>query len=199
MQFRQIIIIAAILSSTVITCWAEQQIMETQIGPFTLADTLTESKFISEFGQGYVQINKVDKEILEKQHIYYASDSKVWVKIGFSHVLDAKLERDVETILVTKVKLCDKKFKPKRSFGPLVTSKGIKIGDPENKVIKTYGKPSVYIHIEKDKLFSALAEDIKFSQGRILRYLPHQPDDLLFSEFYFDKEGLNSILISVSE
>lgn len=180
-------------------CWATQAI-ETEIGPFNLSlRSLTEAKVISQFGQGCVRVKKDGNEILTKEHIYYVPNEGIWVAIRFSHVLDDKLERNMEEILVTKRKLCDNAFKPIKSFGPLVTSRGIRIGDSIDKVIKTYGTPSVNIEIGKDKIFSALGEDLKFKKGRVLRYLTNRPDELIFAEFYFDEKGLHSLLISEAE
>lgn len=186
----------------VILCCANETvvIVENRIGPFDFAGKLMmESQLISDFGQGYVQTLQVGDEILGKKHIYYVSDEKLWVEISLSHVLDKNLERMVESILVTKKELCDKKFKPKKSFGPLITSKGITIGDPIDKVLNVYGNPSISLDISKDKLFSVLVENLKLKSGKVLRYLTTRPDELLFAEFYFDAEGLHSILISASE
>ena len=138
-------------------------------------------------------------EILEKKHVYYVPSERIWVEIGFSHVLDENLERYVEEVLITKQKLCDETYRPTKPFGPLVTSKGVRIGDSIDKVIKTYGAPSVSIEVGRDKISLALDEDLKLKKGRVLRYLSNRPDDLLFAEFYFDERGLHSLLISTSE
>lgn len=199
MYYKQMRIVFALILFTVVSCWANQKI-ETRIGPFNLAGLpVTELNFVSLFGQGHVQIDKVENKVLGQRRIYYASDEKVWVEIRFSHVLGENLERVVETILITRKKLCDEKFKPKKPFGPLITSREIKIGDSIDKVIGTYGKPSISIDVGKDKIFSVLVEDLKFQQGRVLRYLTNQPNELLFAEFYFSETGLHSILISESE
>jgi hypothetical protein len=158
-----------------------------------------EPQLLSDFGQGHIFIYQVGGEIFGKKHIYYVSVENLWVEISLSHVLDSNLERMVESILVTKKELCDKEFRPKKSFGRLVTSKGITIGDPIDKVLKTYGNPAISIDISKDKLFSALGEDLELTSGKVLRYLPNSPDELLCAEFYFDGEGLHSMLISASE
>jgi hypothetical protein len=142
-----------------------------------------------------VHIYRVGNRILDKKHIYYLSDDNLWVEISISHVLP----REVESVLVTKKKLCEERFKPKKSFGPLNTSKGIKTGDSIAKVLNAYGKPTVNIDIAKNKLFSVLIEDLKSEKGKVLRYLPNRSDELLFAEFYFDAEGLHSVLISASE
>jgi hypothetical protein len=195
-------LIIVLVFCTVTLCYANETIVrvDTQIGPFDLAGKLmVESQLISDFGQGYVQILQVGDEILGKKHIYYVADKKLWVEISLSHVLDKNLERMVESILVTKKELCDKKFNPKKSFGPLITSKGIKIDDPIDKVLNVYGKPTITIDIAKDKLFSALVENLKLKNGKVLRYLTSRTDELFFAEFYFNEERLHSLLISASE
>jgi hypothetical protein len=105
----------------------------------------------------------------------------------------------VEEILVTKYKLCDEKFQPSKPFGSLITSRGIQIGDSEEKIIQTYGAPSISIEIGKDKIFSVLAADLKLKEGRILRYLTNRQGELIFAEFYFNEKELHSLLISGSE
>jgi hypothetical protein len=198
-MIRQIIICLTVILFAVGKCSATQEI-ETQIGPFDLASPpVSESKIISQFGQGYVEVNKSANETLEKKQIYYAPDQKVWVEIRFSHVLNAKLEHIVEEILVTKYKLCDEKFQPSKPFGSLITSRGIQIGDSEEKIIQTYGAPSISIEIGKDKIFSVLAADLKLKEGRILRYLTNRQGELIFAEFYFNEKELHSLLISGSE
>ncbi len=184
---------------TVGLCWAGEKI-ETRIGPLNIEDSsMTETRLISQFGEGYVRLDKYGNKVLDKKHIYYVSDEKVWIEISFSHVLDENLQRYIDAILVTKTKLCDKKFRSKEPFGPLATSKGIKIGDSIDKVISAYGKPAISIDIIKDRLFSSLVEDLKLQKGHILRYDTNQPDELYFVEFYFNGKGLHSLLISESE
>lgn len=198
-MIKQIIICLTVILFAVGKCSATQEI-ETQIGPFNLASPpVSESNIIAQFGQGYVEVNKSGKKILEKKHIYYAPTEKVWVEIRFSHVLDAKLERFVEEILVTRHKLCDEKFQPAKPFGSLTTARGIQIGDSVEKIIQTYGAPSISIEIGKDKIFSVLAADLILKEGRILRYLTNRQDELIFVEFYFNEKGLHSLLISGSE
>lgn len=199
MNFRQLNIVAVILLCSTILCWAGEKV-ENQIGPFDLANSpMMESQLISSFGQGYVQTDKVDSKIFVKKHIYYIENEKVWLEVRLSHVLSERLERVIEAVLVTKKKLCDEKFKPEKSFGPLITGKGIKIGDSLEKTIRTYGAPSVSIDISKDTSFSVLREDLRLQTGRVLRYLTAHPNELLFSEFYFSAKGLHSILISGAE
>ena len=198
MNLMGYVIIFVLFIDSVTFCWADN-IVETKIGVFDLERLTTESQFISQYGEGKVQIEKVDNEIFGKRHIYYASNSKLWVEARFSHVLGEDLESDLEAILVTKRKLCDEKFTPKKLFNPLITSKGVKIGDSISRVISIYGRPSIYTDFKKDKNFSVLQGDLKVKEGQILRYLSGKPNELLFSEFYFDREGLHSFIISTSE
>lgn len=195
----KLVIFLNIILPAVSFCWAAQKI-ETIIGPLDLgSSSISESNIISQYGQGFVQEKKYGNKVLEKKRVYYIPSDRIWIEIRFSHVLDENLERYVEEILITKQKLCDETYKPTTPFGPLVTSKGVRIGDSINKVIKIYGAPSVSIEIGKDKTFSALDEDLKFKKGRVLRYLPDDPDKLIFSEFYFSGGKLHSMLISISE
>ncbi len=159
MCFRQTgLIFTIIIICSVVSSWANGKI-ETRIGPFNLSSSpVTESKFISQFGEGYVQIDKVGDKLLGKKHIYYSRDEKVWVEIFFSHVRDEKLERIFEAVLITKKRLCDERFEPKNTFGSLATSKGIRIGDSLTKVLRLYGKPTIDIELGKDKIFSALVK-----------------------------------------
>jgi hypothetical protein len=194
-MFKKFIQSAIFVFFMVTLCFANNTI-ENQIGPFNFAgEPMTVSQLISDFGQGYVHIYRVGDRILDEEHIYYVSDQKLWVEISISHVLP----REVDSIIVTKKKLCEERFKPKKSFGPLNTSKGIKIGDSIDKVLNAYGNPTISIDIAKDKPFSSLVEELKLKSGKVLRYLPNQPDELLFAEFYFNAEGLHSLLISASE
>ena len=191
MYIKQVVLAIAIIFGTVVSCLADQKI-ENRVGPFDLTDApITESKLISQFGQGHIQADKVHGKVLGQQHTYYISNVKVWVDMRFSHVLDENLERVLEEILISRKKLCDERFEPEKPFGLLITSKGIKIGDSIDKVISIYGKPSISIEIRKNKLFSVLGEELKLQKGRVLRYLSQQPDELLFAEFYFDEDGLH--------
>ena len=185
MLFVQIGITLIMIFSNINFCLASQRIIESQIGPFNLANTpMRESQLISEYGIGDVKTEKIDDKILGKRYIYYVTGQQIWIEIHLSHVLDENLERVVEAILVTKKKLCDEKFKPKKPFGLLITSMGIKIGDSIKKVINTYGEPSEkYVNVV----------------GQALKYMSDDPRNLLFTEFSFDEVGLHSMLISISE
>lgn len=181
------------------TC-CDTRVIETQIGPFNLGSMpITESTIVSQYGQGCVKVSESGTEAIAGKHVYYVKDEKVWVEILFSHVMDNNLEHVVEAILVTKQKLCEEKHQTKRPFVPLVTSKEVKIGDPIDKIIKVYGKPSISIDLSKDKLFSVLVEDLKLKEGQVIRYLTDHPNELFFAEFYFKENRLHSILISASE
>lgn len=198
----KIIIITVLLNLLAVNiCWPNQQI-ETQIGPFILSDTsVPESSIVSQFGEGYVDLMKVGNKVLGKKRIYYVPNQRVWIEISFSHVLSSDHERIVESVLVTKKKLCDKKYVSKKSFEPLVTSRGIGLNDSIDKVINAYGNPSVSIEIEAGKVaaFSAIGDELKYHSGRILRYFSDKENILNFAEFYFSGKELHSILISASE
>jgi len=199
MKLKHISIIAALLFCATVFCQAGEAV-ESQIGPFNLTGSpLNESTVVASYGRGYVQEDKAGGKVLGKKHVYYVADQNVWVEIRLSHVLEKNLERSVEAVVVTKRKLCDKKFTPKKSFGSLITGKGIKIGDALDKIIRAYGTPSVSIVLGEEKSFAVLREEFRLQKGRVLRYLPSQSNDLLFSEFYFADEALHSILISISE
>jgi hypothetical protein len=191
-------IIFVLFSYAVAVCWANSKV-ETKIGAFDLDKLTTESQFVSQYGEGNVQMEKVDDKVLGKRHIYYVSNSKLWVEARFSHVLGEDLQRVLEAVLVTKQKICDERFRPKNLLTSLITSKGVKIGDSIDKVVSIYGKASIHIDIKKDKTFSVLREDLKLKEGQILRYFGNKPNELFFSEFYFGKEGLHSFMISKSE
>jgi hypothetical protein len=177
--------------------------IEAQIGPFSLSGPpLPESKLVSEFGEGYVRVQKIGNKIVSKKHVFWVPEQGVWVQIGLSHVLDEKMGRVVEAVLVTKTKLCNenKRYIPRKKLTLLATSKGIKTNDSIDKVIETYGKPSVSKVIGKDKVFTVLDEELKLKQGEIFRYLQKHPSkELNFAEFYFYKKKLHSFLISESE
>jgi hypothetical protein len=175
-------------------------IVESKIGVFNFDSVqIRESLLVSQYGQGYVHQTKIGSETLEKSRTYFVADENVWIETHLSHVLDENLECNVEAILITKKKLCDKRFQPIKSFGPLVTSKGVRIGDSLSKIIEVYGNPSVSIEIGKDKSFSVLVKNLKLKKGRVIRYLSGRSDELLFTEFYFDKNKLHSLLVSGSE
>lgn len=188
-----------LLSLLTTVCWGGGSV-EHQIGPFNLADTpMTESKLISQFGEGCIEYDKAGDKMLGKKHIYYVADKKMWLEIRLSDVLTEKMERTIEAVLITKQRLCDERFRPTRTFGALTTGRGITIGDSMDKVLNTYGRPSVLANIGKDKFYSNLQEVLKLKEGRVLRYLGDQTDALLFAEFYFHSQKLHSLLISASE
>ena len=144
--------------------------VETQIGSFNLrTDKITEKKFINEYGKGFVV---VDQNSVPK-HIFYDDIQKLWISINFSHVLDEKKNSYVESILITSDSLCCKKFEPIKSFDPMLTSKGIKIGDTLLKIIAAYGEPSINIDIANESFFSFLRIIFpfpflfKYASGRI--------------------------------
>jgi hypothetical protein len=203
-RFIRLLLIAVVI---IIFCEIDQSfgnsIIETQIGPFNLAGPpLTESKLVSQFGEGYVQLEKIGDKIVRKKRIFWVPEQEVWVQIDLSHVLDEKMESAVEAVLVTKKKLCDQdmKYIPQKTLGLLATSKGIKIKDPIEKVIGKYGKPSISMTVGKDKIFTVLGEELKLKEGLVLRYLQKQPSsELNFAEFYFKQKKLHSLLISESE
>lgn len=188
-----------IISVVFISCSIAETI-EPQIGPINFdKKPLTESQWTSFYGPGYVDKKKIGNKIIELSHIYFIENENLWVKIQFSHVKNKSFESMVESVLVTRKKICDEKFKPKKQFNHLKTSRGIKIGDSLEKVIKVYGKPTVDIVNVGNKTFSVLKENLPITKGRVLRYLPKKHSELNFVEFYFDDVGLNSILISESE
>jgi len=178
-------------------------IIETQVGSFDLAgQPLTESNLVSRLGEGYVRLEKSGDKIISKKHIFWVPEQRVWVQIGLSHVLDEKMEHTLDTVLVTRKKLCDKdeKYMPKKTLELLATSKGIKINDSIDKVIEKYGKPSISKTIGRDKIFTALEEELKLREGVVLRYLQKELSNKLnFAEFYFKQKKLHSFLISKSE
>ena len=192
-------LLCLILSSET-KCFAGGSVEE-QIGPFNPYQIMTESKLISEFGEGYVHIEKdMDNTIImDKKHIYYIPKQNLWLQLGMSHVLDENLERSIESILLTRQNLCDKKFIAKKPFGVLSTAHGIRIGDSIKKVTNTYGKPFELINLRDKEGSSILAEELKIKKGKVLRYSNNKEDELLFAEFYFDAKGLHSILISAEE
>jgi len=177
--------------------------IEIQIGPFKLSDpAFTDSKLVSDLGEGCVQVGMIGNKIISKKHIFWVPEQNVWLQISFSHVLNEKMERNVEAILVTKNKLCEKEkiFTIRKKIALLATSKGIKINDSIDKVIQKYGKPSISKAIGKDKVFTVLDEELELKGGTVLRYLQEHPSkDMNFVEFYFSQERLHSFLISESE
>jgi hypothetical protein len=182
-------------------CTFGRQEIETQVGPFNLAGPpLTETKLISEFGEGFVKSETIGEKIISKKHIYWVPGQEVWVQASLSHVLSERMERIVEAVLVTRKKLCEQKYVPKAPLGLLATSKGIKINDSMDKVIKEYGRPNISKVIGKDKIFTVLDEELALKEGIVIRYLQKQPArELNFAEFYFSQDKLHSFLISESE
>jgi hypothetical protein len=197
-----LILITIVIFCTIRLSFSNPKI-EAQLGPFNLSGPpLTESRLVSEFGEGYVRVQEIGNKIISKKHVFWVPEQTVWVQISLSHVLDAKMERIVEAVLVTKKKLCeeDKKYMARKKLASLATSKGVKVGDSIDKVIEKYGKPSISKVIGKDKGFTVLDEELKLKQGEVLRYLQEHPSkELNFAEFYFDKRKLHSFLISESE
>jgi hypothetical protein len=199
MKYRQFAVIFIIFICAPRLIWAMKNI-ESRIGPFNFFNSpMSETMLVSSFGNGYIKVEKVEGVMLCRHHIYYVPQENLWVDVQLSHVLDKNLERFVEAVLVTKKRLCNEKFKPGNSFGPLTTGQGVKLGDSLEKTISIYGKPSVLIDIGESSLSSILQDQLNPKKGKILRYLSDQEDQLLFSEFYFDENGLNSVLISASE
>lgn len=174
--------------------------IETQIGFFNLSGPpLTESTVLTQLGEGRMKAEQFNDKVLGKSHVFYAGDTGSWVELDFSHVLTENKERVLETILMTKERLCDEIYVPKKPFGQLATGKGLRLGDSLDRVLETYGKPTTSIEVGRDKVFSMLAERLNPKEGLILRYLPKDSKDNRFMEFHFIWEKLHSLLISVSE
>lgn len=176
-------------------------IIESKIGIFNF-DTVqvSEDDFVLRYGKGYVRQEKIGSKVFEKSRAYYLPNENIWIEIFFSHVLDIHLERSIEAVIITKNKRCDKKIQPKKYFGDMITSKGIKIGDSIDKVIRSYGKPSTNIKVSDCiTKISTLEEHLKLKGGQILIYRNDSSDELLCAEYYFDKKSLHSILISIKE
>lgn len=179
---------------------APKQRPETRIGQFDFSTfVINEAEFTSRYGQGFVVIDKFGDQIMGSKHIYYLTDQNVWLEVRFSHVRDERLERMMSAVLITKNKLCDKEFEPQEKFEELITSRGIRIGDPLNKVIKVYGDPARIINVERGGGFSSLINYLNLKQGVIFRYYTEEPREINFTEFYFDNEELHSLIISVEE
>ena len=170
-----------------------RQKIESKIGPIDLsADTLTESRITAVYGQGYIMVEKP-----EKQYAYFLPEENIWLQLRYSHVLDGKLERTLRAILITRHKLCPKRFQPLSSLGKMMTSGGVQIGSSFGMVVKTYGKPTITIDVERDNTFAYLRETLKLKRGTVIRYLPSSSNGGdFFTEFAFDGKTLHSILIS---
>jgi len=194
------IILFVVLVSGCLTTSAQNIIhkqVESQIGQIDLSKHLIyESGIVSDYGEGYVQVLKVGEKIIGVNHVYYVPEQQLWILFEFSHVLDQKLERSLEGILITKKNLCDQKYKPIKILKPLITSKGITLGDELKKILEIYGQPSLSIFLDKDNSFSNITELLDVKEGHVLRYLPERPTEEILSEFYFENGKLHSLLIS---
>jgi hypothetical protein len=200
---RVLLILATIVILWKIDLGYSNPIIEKQVGPFRLSDpAFTEAKLVSEFGEGYVQVEKFGNKTIRIKHIFWVPEQEVWLKVSLSHVLNEKMQRVVEAVLVTKKQLCekDKKYIATKKLASLATSKGIEINDSINKVIEKYGEPSISKVVGKDKTFTMLDEELKLKEGVVLRYLQsRRSKEMNFAEFYFKQKKLHSFLISESE
>lgn len=182
-----------------IICCASYGI-ETQVGSFDLRGApITEATIMAQLGEGRVEIERFGDKVLGMKHMYYVPETESCVELGLSHVLTERKERVLEAILMTKERLCDPLYIPKKPLGHLATGRGIRLGDDLDKVLQAYGQPTVLIEVGKDNAFSALVERLNLKDGRVLRYLPIDSKDNCFAEFYFKREKLHSLVVSASE
>lgn len=177
-------------------CWSDSYIEHT-LGPFDLTKNITETQLVSEFGSGYVINHIVDGKTMGRSHVYYVPAVNAWLEVQLSHT--SNNDRLVDTIILTRKKLCDEKHIPVEDLTKLITGRGVGIGSSLKKVINTYGKSDVSISLAKQKAFSNLQQYLKLSSGLVLRYLYEGSESNLYSEFYIKNGKLHSLLISVSE
>lgn len=178
---------------------------ESRIGPFDLSvKPITESEFIKNYGGGWVEDNRNrndDSRNQSVQHAYFLGNKNLWLRADFSHVLDSEMNRNLETILVSKQKLCDEKYKLAAENIDFGTGNKIKIGDTYKKVVDTYGQPKVEFIHGADKKFSLIGYDLKgIAPGRIFRYFDEKSTSLCcLLEFYFVNDDVHTILLSSGE
>jgi len=102
-------------------------------------------------------------------------------------------------VTVTRKKLCDETYLPANKVGPMITSKGIAVGDAFQDVVNEYGEPGRRIEISKDNRFSLLNRGSPFRKRLSLQIFPVDPQSLHQMEFYFQDDKLHSLIISISE
>lgn len=195
----KIIIAMAVLCSFAISWGAEN--VNLRIASFKLSGpALMESEIVSVLGSGYVKQDRVGNSLVDKYHIYYIASRKVWLSIRLSHVVGNKFDASVDEIFVTKSKLCDKKYRPKKDIEPLIKPIGIHFGASIDEIINILGKPTLSVDIGKNESYAGLiAEKMKYTSGHVIRYLPDSASENIVQEFYFNGRGLHSLLISVAE
>jgi hypothetical protein len=93
-------------------------------------------------------------------------------------------------MLVTRTKLCENNYQPKRGFGNLETPAGIGIGSTEKEVIATYGKP---YRIGTSEQYNGIEKGLK-----TLVYSEAE-SPWLKANFFLKDNVVHSILISTAE
>lgn len=137
------------------------------------------------FGDGFKKEQR-DSGPMHMEHTYYDPASKLWVQFSSHFHGDYRLE----TILVTKTKLCEENYQPARGFGNLEAPTGIGIGSAEKHVIETYGKPSrirTSDHLDR------------VDKGMKTLVYSDTSNPLFSAEFFFKDNLVHSMSIGVSE
>ena len=185
------------LSSTLVIAG---QNLETKIGIFDFSGpTMPESELVERLGTGFIDEYKVGNKVFSKSRIYFLKDENLWIKVDLSHVFDENGECRVEAVTVTKNKLCDESYEPIHEISPMITSRGIRIGDGLRDVVDQYGEPGRRIEVSKGGPFSLLKEDLDLDRGLAFRYFTENSQSLHQMEFYFQDDKLHSFIISISE
>jgi hypothetical protein len=148
---------------------------ETKIGGFNFASKLITNQELEKlYGKGCV-----DKDYpYHYRRLYYFPERNIYA------AFNVETDNLVVGLKLTKETITDKKCKAKRNLKNLETGKKIKIGDPKDKVIKVYGKPS--------------EEKIKSNNVVLYRYYVGRQEGP-YMEIELLKDRVNSIWITVGD
>jgi hypothetical protein len=169
-------------------------------GPYCIAEfcfdvesidqLMTERELIARFGKGYSEDGKF------AFYCYEIPEQKLFVRFRPYH----GEQRQIVDIFVSDTSSCPAAKKPNIPLKPLVTREGLKLGDPVEKVISLYGKPSSTAKgsaIEKIGATNYNAPNSSPFGDTVFKY-GSTDDGLLRSEVYLRGDTVSAILISVS-
>jgi hypothetical protein len=166
-------------------------------GPSCLAEFCFDEHLMSErdFGARYGRLTEPGRD--GPRTCFAVPEQRLFVHFGATHELPSQIDQ----VFVSDVQNCRKPLISKTKFRRFLTREGIKLGDPEAKIIEAYGQPSRIDHgdgCEKLGLTVQQAANSAPFGDKVLAYVASQ-DTLLYAEFYIRAGKLAAILVSSSE
>ena len=180
----------------------------TCIAKLCLATPLSQKEIVAQYGEGRKRVSggATDESV---SRCYYDPKQDLYVEFNFDkHVQDQVVyNSDLTQVMVSRVPMCEKSFKPKHPFPKFVTELGLTIGSTEAEVQAAMGKPNRVGAAEDRSKRSTPTSHDELMRGydapdygeTSLFYSPDQQHDLLANFFYISQGKVKSILLSVSE